>query len=203
VVDNLLLTTHGDLYTLNALSRMAELSDHQQIRIAANDRRLSEFVRGWKNEHNLSEPLTGAFFDILVDIFHENLLAAGLITPEVEDLSDKLLATPQYASVIQGLFDQAFEKDPDGFKMALLHTRDILGTYLADTWDLIQTDDLTYVDIAQVFEDIDQELNAGRYGRLIRGNFDMRDIGFVRVGPQLAPLGRDSHAASVRTVVPR
>ena len=74
--------------------------------------------------------------------------------------------------------------------MALLHTRDILGTYLADLWDLIQTDDLTYADIAQVFEDIDQELNAGRYSRLIRGNFDMRDIGYVRVGPQLRPLGR-------------
>ena len=67
---------------------------------------------------------------------------------------------------------------------------------------MIQTDDLTYVDIAQVFEDIDQELNAGRYSRLIRGNFDMRDIGYVRVGPQLRPLGEDSHAASVRTLVP-
>ena len=44
VVDNLLLTTRGNLYTLNALSRMAELSNHQQIRIAANDRRLSEFA---------------------------------------------------------------------------------------------------------------------------------------------------------------
>ena len=202
VVDNLLLTTHGNLYTLNALSRMAELSNHQQIRIAANDRRLSEFAGGWRKEHELSEPLTGAFFDILVDVFHENLLAGGLITPEVEELSDRLLATPQYAKVIQRLFDQAFDKDPDGFKMALLHTRDILGTYLADLWDLIQTDDLTYADIAQVFEDIDQELNAGRYSRLIRGNFDMRDIGYVRVGPQLRPLGEDSHTASVRTLVP-
>lgn len=203
VVDNLLLSTHGNLYTMNALSRMAELSDHHQIRIAANDRRLAEFAGGWRKEHELSEPLTGAFFDILVDIFHENLLAGGLISPAVEDLSDQLLATPEYATVIQGLFDQAFEKDPDGFKMALLHTRDILGTYLADVWDLVQTDDLTYAEIAQVFEDIDQELNAGRYARLIRGNFDMRDIGYVRVGPQLAPLGKGSHAASVRTLVPR
>ena len=104
--------------------------------------------------------------------------------------------------MIQRLFDQAFDKDPDGFKMALLHTRDILGTYLADLWDLIQTDDLTYADIAQVFEDIDQELNAGRYSRLIRGNFEMRDIGYVRIGPQLRPLGEDSHTASVRTLVP-
>lgn len=202
VVDNLLLSTRGNLYTLNALSRMAELSDQEQIRIAANDRRLAEFARGWRKEHELSEPLTGAFFDILVDIFHENLLAGGLITPEVEDLSDQLLATPEYATVIQARFDEAFERDPDGFKMALLHTRDLLGTYLADTWDRIEDDDLNYIDVAATFEDIDRELNGGRYRRLIRGNFDMRDIGYVEVGPQLAPLGEDSHAASVRTVMP-
>jgi len=202
VVDNLLLATHGNLYTLNALSRMAELSDHEQIRIAANDAKLSEFARGWRNEHTLAQPLTGAFFDILVDIFHENLLSLGLITPEVEDLSDKLLATPEYAPVMQAIFDRDFARDPDGFKMALLHTRDILGTYLADTWDLLERDDLTYAEIARVFEMIDQERNGGRYLRLIRGNFAMRDIGYVRVGPQLAPLPVDSHAASVRTVVP-
>ena len=86
--------------------------------------------------------------------------------------------------------------------MALLHTRDILGTYLADTWDVIETDDLNFIDVARVFEAVDRELSGGRYHRLIRGNFDMRDIGFVRVGPQLTPFGKDSHAASVRTVVP-
>jgi hypothetical protein len=203
VVDDLLLTTRGNLYTLNRLNRMAELSELEQIRIAANDRRLSEFVRGWKKEHQLSEPLTGAFFDILVDIFHEQLVASGLITPEVEDLSDRLLATPEYAMVIQALFDKAFERDPDGFKMALLHTRDILGTYLADTWDLIEREDLNFIDVADIFEAVDLELNGGRYRRLIRGNFDLRDIGHVDVGPQLAPLGAESHAASVRTIVPR
>ena len=202
VVDDLLLTTRGNLYTLNQLSRMAELSQKEQIRISSNDRRLSEFAKGWKKEHELSQPLTGAFFDILVDIFHEQLLEMGLITPVVEDLSDQLLATPDYALVMQRLFDDAFARDPDGFKMALLHTRDILGTYLAETWDVIETDDLNYIDVATIFEEVDRELNGGRYLQLIRGNFDLRDIGWVEVGPQLRPLGKDSHAASVRTLVP-
>ena len=48
-------------------------------------RTMAEFVHGWKNEHDLSEPLTGAIFDILVDIFHESLVARGLISPEVEE----------------------------------------------------------------------------------------------------------------------
>jgi len=103
---------------------------------------------------------------------------------------------------MQALFDDAFARNPDGFKVALLEARDILGTYLADTWDRIETDDLTYIDVAETFEAVDRDISGGRYARLIRGNFDMRDIGFVHVGPQLQPLGKDSHAASVRTVVP-
>jgi hypothetical protein len=202
VVDDLLLATRGNLYTLNQVSRMAELSPGEEIRISSNDRRLSEFTHGWRKEHELSQPLTGAFFDILVDIFHEQLLAAGLITPFVENLSDQLLATPEYAKVMQGLFDEAFAREPHGFKMALLETRDILGTYLAATWTLIETDHLNYVDVAEVFEEVDRQLNGGGFLRLIRGNFDLRDIGWVKVGPQLQPLGADSHAASVRTLVP-
>jgi hypothetical protein len=181
---------------------MAELSDHQQIRLSANDTRLSQFVRGWRDEHTLSQPLTGAFFDIFVDIFHEQLLETGMITREFEAISERLFATPEYHPVMQALFDKAFADNPDGFKLALLHARDILGTYLADTWDRIKKNQVTYIEVAEIFEAIDRELNGGRYIRQIRGNFDMRDIGFVRVGPQLQPLGKHSHAASVRTLVP-
>ncbi len=62
------------------------------------------------------------------------------------------------------------------------------GTYLADTWSQINYDDLTYIHVAEVFEEVDRQFSGGRYKRLIRGNFDMRDIGYVRVGPQLASL---------------
>ena len=203
VVDELLYHTRGNLYMFNVLNRMGELSPEGQIRNAANDTRLSKFLRGWRDEHLLSQPLTGAFFDIFVDIFHENLVQNGLIGRDVEDLSDQLLATPEYAPVMQALFDKAFDRNPDGFKEALLLTRDIIGTYLADTWMQLDAETLTYVKVAEAFEAVDRKLSGGRYQRLIRGNFDMRDIGYVRVGPQLAPLGKDSHVNSVRTQVPR
>ena len=203
VVDELLVRTRGNLYMFNVLNRMGELSPEGQIRNAANDIRLSQFVRGWEDEHFLAQPLTGAFFDIFVDIFHEKLLDHGLIGPEVEDLSDRLLATPEYAPIMQGLFDQAFDRNPDGFKEALLLTRDTLGTYLADTWSRLNADYLNYIDVAEAFEEVDREFSGGRYKRLIRGNFDMRDIGSVRVGPQLAPFGKNSHVNSVRTLAPR
>ncbi|MEX3011162.1 hypothetical protein [Hoeflea sp. TYP-13] len=202
LIDRLLQNTSGNLYRLNSITRMAELSDNSQIRIAANDVRLSEFERGWIKEHKLSQPLTGAFFDIFVDLFHECLLEYGTIDQNLESLSDELLATPDYAPVMQTLFDEAFLRDPDGFKLALIDARDILGTYLADTWQRLDRNSLNYVDVARDFLDVDAEHTSGRFATLIHGNFAMRDIGKVRVGPQLAPLEEDSHANSVRTVVP-
>ncbi|WP_136657657.1 hypothetical protein [Nitratireductor sp. XY-223] len=202
LIDRLLVNTSGNLYRLNSITRMAELSENAQIRIAANDVRLSEFARGWIKEHKLSQPLTGAFFDILVDLFHECLLDYGAIDPDVENLSDELLATPDYEPVMQTLFDGAFAANPDGFKMALIDARDILGTYLADTWQRLDRNDLNFVDVARAFERVDKQHTGGRFRTLIRGNFEMRDIGKVRVGPQLAPLQKDSHANSVRTLTP-
>ena len=202
LLDHLLENTHGNLYMLNAVNRMAELSGNKQIRIAANDRRLSEYSKGWIKEHKLSQPLTGAFFDILVDIFHECLVERGCISPEMEDLSDKLLATPDYAPVMQALFDEAYAAKPDQFKEALIEARDIMGTYLADTWEVIDRNDLNFSDVAQIFEDIEHKHTGGRFKKIIRGNFDIRDIGWVEVGPQLAPLQEDSHANSVRTLMP-
>ncbi|MFK7881770.1 hypothetical protein [Roseobacter sp.] len=202
LVDLLLENTSGNLYMLNAVNRVAELSQNKQIRIAANDKRLGEFAKGWVKEHHLSQPLTGAFFDILVDLFHEMLLDYGAISPEMEELSDELLATAQYAPVMQELFDAAYADHPDQFKLALLDARDILGTYLADTWQQLSRKDLNFVDIADIFLEVDRTHTGGRFEKLIRGNFKMRDIGFVDVGPQLEPLGKDSHANSVRTMVP-
>jgi hypothetical protein len=202
VVDDLLLSTRGDLYMLNLFNRMAELSDNDEIRIAANDRRLRDFARGWVKEHDLSEPLTGAFFDIFVDLFHDHLVEAGLISPELEHLADMLFEDPRYAPMVQAGFDRAFDRNPDGFKLALLDTRDLFGTYLAETWMRLDADHLNYIDVADTFEAVDRDLSGGRYRRHIRGNFDMRDIGYVRVGPQLEPFGHDSHAGSVRTLVP-
>lgn len=202
LVDLLLENTRGNLYMLNAINRIAELSENKQIRIAANDHRLSEFAEGWVKEHHLGQPLTGAFFDILVDIFHEMLLDYDAISPEMEDLSDRLLATADYAPVMQEMFDEAYADHPEKFKMALLDARDILGTYLADTWDRLNREDLNFVDVGDVFLQVDYDHTGGRFARIIRGNFRLRDIGFVEVGPQLAPLGKDSHANSVRTMLP-
>ena len=80
----------------------------QQIRMVSNGVRLAVFANGWRKEHDLSLPLTGAVFDIWVDIFHESLLDRQLIGPQVEDLADQVERVPEYQGLIQSLFDRAY-----------------------------------------------------------------------------------------------
>ncbi len=202
VIEELLLVTRGNLYALNNVIRMGELSDNAQIRIAANDVQLSQFAKGWTKEHKLSEPLTGAFFDIFVDFFHECLLDYNAIDRTLEEASDALLATKSYAPIMQDMFDKAYAKDPDSFRSALIDARDILGTFLADTWQRLDPNDFSYTNVANAFLTVDAEHTNGRYESIILGNFKMRGIGRVQIGPQLVPLGKDSHANSIRTQLP-
>jgi hypothetical protein len=203
VIEPLLANTRGNLYVFNRLNRIGEVSDNDQLRLAGNGVRLAEFRYGWKGEHSLSLPLTGAMFDILVDIFHEYLLAADLISPALEDLADQLERLPDYQGLIQALFDGAYPRNPPGFRRALLDACDTLGVYLAATWQRLSPHRLSYADVAAALIEVDRERSGGRYQRLMQRNFQLRDIGEVTVGPRLTPPEADSHAYSSRTATPR
>jgi len=202
VIDSLFESTRGNLYVLNHLNRIGEVSHNEQIREASNSRHLAEFAAGWTKEHQLSLPLTGAIFDILVDIFHEILVERHLISPEMEHLADVVEQQPEYEGLIQGLFDDAYARDPEAFRSALLDARDCIGLYLALTWQRLSPHDLNYVDVAAALLQVDRECSGGRFARLIRRNCALRGIGLVTVGPRQTPPSGDSHAFSARTVVP-
>jgi hypothetical protein len=202
VVDDLLEMTRGNLYTFNELNRFAELSENDEIRTASNDRKLSEFAAGWSDEHDLSEPLTGAIFDILVDVFHESLVDRGLISPAVEDLFDQIERAPATEGIIQALFDEAYSRRGEEFREALLEARDYLGVALAEVWKRLSADYLNYDDVGAALLEVDQELSGGRYHQVILNNFFWRDIGTAIVGPRVSAPGPDSHAFSPRTVAP-
>jgi hypothetical protein len=202
VLDHLLETTHGNLYTFNELNRFAELSPYTQIRLASNDRKLSDFSIGWRDEHDLSEPLTGAIFDILVDVFDENLLDRGLISPEVEDLLDQFERFPEYEGAIQSLFDEAYPGREARFREALVQARDYLGVALGETWKRLSPDHLRYEHVGEILLEVDHMLSGGRYQQAILNSLLWRGIGRARVGPRLSPPGPASHALSARTVTP-
>jgi hypothetical protein len=201
VIDELFETTRGNLYVLNELNRIAELSQTTQIRLASNMTRMSDFTAGWSDEHKLSLPLTGAIFDILVDIFHELLVERRLIGPQLEQLADEVQRKPEYENLVQTRFDKAFLADPPGFREAFLHARDIVGGYLAETWRRLSSDLLTFAEVGEALVAVDRDLSDGRYRRLIRVNFRWREIGEVRPGPWLAPSS-GSHAFSARGMRP-
>ena len=203
VVDSLLESTRGNLYVINRLNRLGEVSEHQQIRMVSNGVRLAVFANGWRKEHDLSLPLTGAVFDIWVDIFHESLLDRQLIGPEVEDLADQVERVPEYQGLIQSLFDRAYALNQVAFKQAFLEARDYMGRALAHTWRQLSPDYLNYEDVAAALLAADRLLSGGRYQRLIARNFALRDIGRIAVGPRLAPPGQESHAFSARTLAPQ
>jgi hypothetical protein len=202
VIDQLLEQTAGNLRVLNRLNRIGELSDHRQIRLASNNVHLSAFAAGWTDEHALSLPFTGAIFDILLDIFHELLVDRRLISPELEDLADVVEQRPEYEPMVQSLFNRTYDSNPGGFRSALLAARDLVGTYLAETWTRLPPERLHYAGVARTLLEVDRDLSRGRYRRLIDRNFALRGIGSVIVGPRLEPPSSDSHAFSARTLLP-
>ena len=94
----LLHQTWGNLYSLNVLTRFGAYSDTQQIRIASNQTRMAEVkdIRlkadgSWfdpsgldRNQHAIAEPLTGAIFSVLVEIYQDELVSRRLINPELD-----------------------------------------------------------------------------------------------------------------------
>jgi hypothetical protein len=203
VIDNLLESTRGNLYTLNVINRVAELSDNQQIRLAANSLSLLDFKRGWHDEHELAQPMTGAVFDIFIDVFHDALYARGLINHHAEYLSDRLAYWPGYDRVIQPVFDAAYIEAPGEFRDALVASRDVLGTYLAETWRQLSPDNLSYVDVGRTLLSVDQMLSGGLYRENILRNLRQRAIGRARVGPRLGRPGPHNHFGVDRTFMPQ
>ena len=202
VIEEVLGETRGNLYLSNRIDRFSEFPGQRQIRTANNTRTMDEFVDGYKNEHDLSEPLTGAMFDILADIFQESLLERRLIRPEVEELAETVEFGGEDSGELQDAFDRAYAEDSESFFEALVDARDIMGSYLAEMlWDL-DPDFLDYGDVADALLAVDDRESGGRYGEIIDRNFERRGIGIFHAGPRFEPK-RQGRLPSRRTVLPR
>lgn len=198
VVDEILQSTSGNLYQANHLNRFAETSAIGQIRMASNNSKLSDFSAGWKDSHLLAQPLTGAIFDILVDIFHEELVRTGAISTTLEEISDLLEGSDQYEQRLQGDFDAAYQAHPVTFRHALIYARDALATLLIETWAKLSPDYLKYTDIHSAMISADRRLFDRAYHNIINVNFEWREIGTAIVGPQLPKDNSGSHSHSTK-----
>jgi hypothetical protein len=186
VVDRVLNACKGNLFVENELDRMAELSGNEQIRRASNAHRMSEVPDArvpWdsltqRQLHQVSEPMTGAMFDILVEIFQELLVERGLITRALDERADRAADGSVPVEEVRADFEAAYAADPQGFRDALVRARDLLGFRLARTLQQTPPHDLHFADVAARFLAIDARRSGPRFRQSIIDSFLWRQIGY-------------------------
>ena len=189
VVDHVLAGCCGNLYVENELNRVAELSSTEQIRLASNAHRMSDVPDPrvpWNKLtqpqlHQVGEPMTGAMFDILVEIFQEILVEDGLITREMDRLADRAADGSVDVERARSACADAYASDPEGFRHALSRARDIMGFRLARTWQEISPHYLHFADVAARFLTVDRRRSGNRFQQIIRDSFTWRQIGWDRL----------------------
>jgi hypothetical protein len=139
-LDRLLRHCNGNLLVLNELNRIAELTGDRQIRLACNQRKLSEVSN---DVHDRSRPFTGAVFDTIVDGYHYRLVHEGL--------ADERLLSLDIREVDEGMMERisdfttgAFRDRPFLFKSALQAARDDVALALSRSWPKLDPDGLTF-----------------------------------------------------------
>ncbi|WP_146140290.1 hypothetical protein [Alsobacter soli] len=190
VIAHVLGQTNGNLYVLNDMNRIGELSDTQQIRIADNLTRMSDLadlrlaadgewidLTGQKrNAHALAQPLTGALFDFLVDLYQDNLVAKGVIGP---DLDARGWDRQEVEAAMDGLaaaFGARLSSLKGAFRAALVEARDALGRVLGAMLDQIDVEDLTYEQVARALVDGAQQVVSPRAAAMLTDNLRWRQI---------------------------
>ena len=192
VVDLILARTSGNLYVRNVLNRVGEISPNDQIRLASNRLRMSDVPPvdtpverlTQPQRHRMGEPLTGAVFDILVEVFQQNLVESGLISPALDRLSRRGGPMDLDDDALQAEFDIAYRANPRGFKTALLEARDHLGMLLARSWSQLSWD-LSFVAVGRALLRADLALSGGHFQPEILDSLVWREIGAAE---QRSPL---------------
>jgi hypothetical protein len=186
----LMAQTRGNLYVLNLVSRIGEVSGHQQIRIASNTRTMAEVAdlslnpdlswhdpsgRG-RNAHALAEPLTGAIFDVLVELYQEALVARRLIAPDDDARGWTRAEVDQAFARFDAAHAAAFARLSGGFLKCLNAARDAVARAMAYVIDTLPAEEVAFDTVAaRLLEGLARQGNGPLLGRLI-GHFTARGI---------------------------
>ena len=183
VVDRLLERTRGNIYLPNELNRIGELSETEQIRLASQsltladvpDLRTPPSQLSQPQRHAMSLPLTGAVFDVLVEVFQEILVRDGLVSRE---LGRSLAAGGRRSEeIVQAGFDRAYAGRHEEFKAVLLDARDYVGRCLATAWRSLSWD-VTYGEVAAALLAADARLTGGAGRKIMLESLLWRGIEF-------------------------
>ncbi len=165
VCTRLLEQTDGNLYVLNLVSRIGETSDTEQIRRADNVATMDDVAEislapdgTWidptgrhRNQHAIAEPLTGAIFDILVEIYQDGLVRRRLIAPNWDPRGWSRDEVNTAMDRIHGESARAFARFTRGFYAALTDARHIVGQCMAHVMLTLHPETLTFGRVAARF----------------------------------------------------
>lgn len=173
VLDHVLDSSAGNLFSVNELNRLGELAQSQLFRAAFNYERISTVG---DNSYEMALPLTGALFDILIEVFKQELINAALIDQDLANRADlsRNRASDEYA--VQTDFDIAYINAKPEFKTALCMARDYLGSLLARAWPSMYPHHLHFHDFGLQLLFADRFVSGGRYQEIIRQCFAWREI---------------------------
>ena len=190
VITRLLAQTDGNLYALNMINRLGEYSDNQQVRLAANAVTMADVAGirlladgSWhdpagrnRNQHALGEPLTGAVFDMLVEIFQAGLVARGLVA---RDMDGRGWARDRIARAMPALrrrHAHSLHSRPEGYEEALLAARDVVGYGMAHAMRTLSPGTLSFDRVAARLLEAAAALGQGREIRILLRLFLRRGI---------------------------
>ncbi|KAG1647410.1 hypothetical protein GQR58_030624 [Nymphon striatum] len=172
-MDRLLRRGSGNLMALNELNRVAELADEHQIRIAGNSRKMSDVGH---EVHDRSRPFTGAMFDGLVQTYHNLVVERGLVDLPHGSIAD----ARDFDADLEQTYARAFEADYDlkhfQLKAALADARDIMAQGLADSWQRLDSQNLSYANAGYAVCDCLQEAGHGDVAESVVECLVWRDI---------------------------
>ena len=165
VLARLLEQTQGNLYVLNLVNRIAETSAHTQIRLAANTVTMADVAdialaddgswidptgRG-RNQHWIAAPLTGAIFDILVEIYQDALVAQGLIPNEADAQGWTRDEVDAAFTELGRTFSVALARFGREFTSVIRDARDTVGRALAHVMLTVRPEGLSFATVAALF----------------------------------------------------
>ncbi|MGH7354316.1 MAG: hypothetical protein ACRELS_07010 [Candidatus Rokuibacteriota bacterium] len=181
VVDRLLATTKGRLFSKNLVSRIGEVPKRVDPRGAIRNTysratlatvRLTGDVTS--DKYRLAAPLAGGAFDLFVEMYEERLVARGAIRPVLAAASAAFRR--RRVAPLQREFGRRYAARPRAFRDALLDARDAFGRLLARTLDKTSARGLTFARVVANMLAADRELYGGRHRALIRAAFERRRI---------------------------
>ena len=190
VIDRLLRQTDGNLYVLNLVNRLGKISDREQIRVASNTTVMADVAGlalnpdgSWtdprgenRNQHALGEPLTGAIFDVLVEVFQDVLVARGLIHPDADARGWTRAEVTASLAGVHGASARAYARFSAGFHQAVTIARDVVGRAMAHAILTLRPATLSFPRVAARMLEAAAELGLGAKLPVLLDHFLWRGI---------------------------